>query len=372
MAQIGLLRTASLAVIAWTALSGVVLADDWMVDRLRGEVLVQVAGAWQALQRGDIVSDESRIRSLDGSRVVFTRGAEAIELSGATEIRIFDQAGQRMTTVMQAYGTVTVEAERLQVQHFSIQTPYLAAIVKGTRFTVHSSDGQSSVDVERGLVQVQDYVHGVATDITPGQSAVVSPAIMLDVSGIGAQAPLVTLSGQLVDQDNVVANEHSADGGNGPGSNNAGGNGHGNAFGLGNGNSGSGGGNAGGNDSGNAHGLDNGNPGNSGNNAGGNGNGNAHGGGNGNSGNGGSNAGGNGNGNAHGLDNGNPGNSGSNAGGNGNGNAQGGGNGNSGGGSNNAGGNGNGNAFGLENGNAGHGNNGNGNSGKGNGKAGEA
>ena len=326
MAQIGLLRAAPLAVIAWTALSGVVLADDWMVDRLRGEVQVQVAGAWQALQRGDIVSDESRIRSLDGSRVVFTRGAEAIELSGATEIRIFDQAGQRMTTVMQAYGTVTVEAERLQVQHFSIQTPYLAAIVKGTRFTVHSSDGQSSVDVERGLVQVQDYVHGVATDITPGQSAVVSPAIMLDVSGIGAQAPLVTLNGQLVDQDNVVANEHSAGSGNGPGSNKAGGNGNGNAFGLGNGNSSNG----------------------TNNSAGGSGSGNAHGGGNGNSGSGGSNAGGNGNGSAHGLDNGNPGNSGNNAGGNGNGNAHGGGNGNS-----------------------GHSNNGNGNSGKGNGKAGE-
>ena len=143
MTRSGLLRITPLALAAWAGLVGTVMADDWMVDRLRGEVEVQVGGIWQPLQRGDIVSDESRIRSLDGSRVVFTRGAEAIELSGATEIRIFDRVGQRMTTVMQAYGTVTVEAERLQVQHFSIQTPYLAAIVKGTRFTVHSSDGQA-------------------------------------------------------------------------------------------------------------------------------------------------------------------------------------------------------------------------------------
>lgn len=315
MAQDGLLRIAPLALIAWTGLAGVVMADDWMVDRLRGEVQVQVAGAWQALQRGDIVSDESRIRSLDGSRVVFTRGAEAIELSGATEIRIFDQVGQRMTTVMQAYGTVTVEAERLQVQHFSIQTPYLAAIVKGTRFTVHSSDGQSSVDVERGLVQVQDYVHGVATDITPGQSAVVSPDVMLDVSGIGAHVPLVTLEGELVDPDSVVANDKGSSAGNGrgPETNNAGGNGNGNAYGLENGNSGNGGSHAGGNGNGQANGND-------------------------------SNAGGNGNGNAYGLENGNSGNSGSNAGGNGNGNA-----------------------YGHENGNSGHTNNGNGNSGQGNG-----
>jgi hypothetical protein len=290
MAHDGLLRIAPLALIAWTGLGGVVMADDWMVDRLRGEVQVQVAGAWQDLQRGDIVSDESRIRSLDGSRVVFTRGAEAIELSGATEIRIFDQAGQRMTTVMQAYGTVTVEAERLQVQHFSIQTPYLAAIVKGTRFTVHSSDGQSSVDVERGLVQVQDYVHGVATDITPGQSAVVSPDVVLDVSGIGAHVPLVTLDGQLVDRGSVMANDNASSAGNGrgPEGNNAGGNGNGNAYGVENGKSANGsshaggagqanghnGGNAGANSS--APGLENANSTNGGSNSGGNGSGNAN------------------------------------------------------------------------------------------------
>jgi Fe2+-dicitrate sensor, membrane component len=323
MAQDGLLRVAPLALIAWAGLAGAVMADDWMVDRLRGEVQVQVAGAWQALQRGDIVSDESRIRSLDGSRVVFTRGAEAIELSGATEIRIFDQVGQRMTTVMQAYGTVTVEAERLQVQHFSIQTPYLAAIVKGTRFTVHSSDGQSSVDVERGLVQVQDYVHGVATDITPGQSAMVSPDVVLDVSGIGAHAPLVTLDGQLVDGDSVVTNDNGSSDGKGRGSeaSNAGGNGNGNAYGLENGKSGNGSSHAGGNGNGQANGH------------------------------GGSNAGGNGNGNAHGLENGNSG-SGGNSEGNGNGNA----------GSNS----GNGNAYGHDNDKSGPANNGNGNSGQGN------
>lgn len=283
MARSGSLRIASLVLVAWTGLAVTAIADDWMVDRLRGDVQVLVGGSWQALQRGDIVSDESRIRSLDGSRVTFTRGAEAIELSGATEIRIFDQSGQRMTTVMQAYGTVTVEAERLDVQHFSIQTPYLAAIVKGTRFTVHSDGTQSNVEVERGLVQVQDYVHGVATDITPGQSAVVSPEIVLDVSGAGAHAPMVTLDGELVsasDADGNFGSDHGSSGNNAGGIGNAYAYGHDNA----NGNSGNaqgGGNNAGGN--GNAYGHDQGNglagngQGPDGNNAGGNGNGNAYG-----------------------------------------------------------------------------------------------
>jgi hypothetical protein len=249
MSGVGILRTA-LALVVWTGLSGLTQADEWMVDRLRGEVLVMSDDSWLPLQRGDIVSDSSRIRSVEGSRVTFTRGAEAIELSGATEIRIFDQQGQRMTTIMQAYGTVTIEAERLQIQHFSVQTPFLAAIVKGTRFTVHSDDAQSSVDVSRGLVQVQDYTHGVATDITPGQTAVVSNDIVLDISGSGPHAPMVTLDGQVVPPERATPEQASLGNGhayglsaNANGNNGNSGNGNGNSGG-GNGNSSGGNGNA--------------------------------------------------------------------------------------------------------------------------------
>lgn len=191
-------RAVALVMLAWVALAAVATADDWIVDRLRGEVLVQSGSGWHSLARGDVVSDSSAIRSLDGSRVTFQRGVERIELNGATEIRIFDRVGEKMTTIMQAYGEVTVEAERRNIQHFSVQTPYLAAIVKGTRFTVLSNDGQSSVEVSRGLVQVQDYVHDMATDILPGQTAVVAEEVALQVTGNGARAPVVTLEGLVI------------------------------------------------------------------------------------------------------------------------------------------------------------------------------
>lgn len=312
MGRVGILRVA-LALVAWAGLSAFALADDWMVDRLRGEVLVMTHGAWMPLQRGDIVSDSSRIRSAEGSRVTFTRGAEAIELDGATEIRIFDKQGERMTTIMQAYGSVTVEAERLQIQHFSVQTPFLAAIVKGTRFTVRSDDSQSSVDVARGLVQVQDYTHGVATDIAPGQSAVVSNDIVLNVSGGGVHAPMVTLDGQLVPPASerpaaAQASGQQANLGNGhaQGPNDA--NGHGNAHAA-SGNSGNG-------NSGNANSGNNGNGGNSGGNNGNGGNAGGNNGNGGNSGNAGNGGGNNGNGNAG--NNGNSGNAGNGNNGNGN------------------------------------------------------
>ena len=312
MRSLNTARAMGAAALAWLALAAVAAADEWVVDRLRGQVLVKTNGIWQELARGDVVSDDSPIKSLEGTRVTFARGVERIELSGATEIRIFDREGELMTTVMQAYGTVTVEAERRNIQHFSIQTPYLAAIVKGTRFTVVSDETQSNVAVSRGLVQVQDYEHDRATDISPGQTATVGEDIALEVTGSGPLAPTVTLDGVLVapmaqgqdvsgdatdQQGNGQVASGKADGSN-SGNGNSGNSDNGNAGGNGNGNNGNG--NSGGNGNGNSGDNGNGNG-----NSGGNGNGNGN---SGNSDNG--NAGGNGNGNGgnHGNGNGNNGN----------------------------------------------------------------
>lgn len=293
MRSLNIARAMKAAALAWLSLAATVAADEWVVDRLRGQVLVKTNGIWQELARGDVVSDDSPIKSLEGTRVTFARGVERIELSGATEIRIFDREGELMTTVMQAYGTVTVEAERRNIQHFSIQTPYLAAIVKGTRFTVVSDETQSNVAVSRGLVQVQDYEHDRATDISPGQTATVGQDTALEVTGSGRLAPTVTLDGVLVaavptaqdssdDSPDQQGNEqtakgHADAGNNGNGNSGNSGNGHGNA----DGNSGNG--------NGNSEAGHNGNSGGSGNSANGNGN-------SGNNGNGNSEAGNNGNG----------------------------------------------------------------------------
>ena len=108
------------------------LADDWTAVRLRGEVFVYRDG-WVKLERGDVVSDDSIIRTLGRGRVSFQRDAETIELLPNSQIRIVDQTGRKFTTVMSDYGKVSIDAEALNVEHFSVATPYLAAVVKGTR-----------------------------------------------------------------------------------------------------------------------------------------------------------------------------------------------------------------------------------------------
>lgn len=53
---------------------GIVMADDWRVTKLRGGAVVFTDGNWQPLRRGDVVSDDSVIQTLDRGRISLQRG----------------------------------------------------------------------------------------------------------------------------------------------------------------------------------------------------------------------------------------------------------------------------------------------------------
>jgi hypothetical protein len=165
-------RLAILALLSAPLLSTAAYADDWTAIQLRGSVQELVSGAWKPLHRGDVVPDSRTIRTSANGRVTFTRGKETLELSPNTQIEIYDRGGVLpFTTVKEAFGSVSVEAEVRNVQHFSVETPYLAAVVKGTRFTVSAGKNTGSVTVSRGQVAVENKINDSHVTILVGQSA---------------------------------------------------------------------------------------------------------------------------------------------------------------------------------------------------------
>lgn len=90
-----------------------VSAEDWIASRLQGNVEHFVGGAWKPLMRGDTVFDASKIRTESSGRVELSRGEEIISLGGNTEIIINQAEAQRMTRIVQVWGTVSVEAENV-------------------------------------------------------------------------------------------------------------------------------------------------------------------------------------------------------------------------------------------------------------------
>ncbi|MBJ3784023.1 FecR family protein [Devosia sediminis] len=158
---------------------------------------MQVGLRWIPIQRGSLVQSNQSLRTGADGRVGLTRGKETIELGSDSEITLLDAGSELKTSVKQNHGTVTVDVERRNVHHFSVQTPFLAAVVKGTRFTVIVGDGGAEVDVDRGVVQVQDTSRDLVTEIRPGQQAAVLKDVPLNVSG-GGQVAIFTFEGERV------------------------------------------------------------------------------------------------------------------------------------------------------------------------------
>lgn len=300
-------------------------AEDWRVVKATDQAKYTVDRTnWLDLRAGDVLPNRAWVSTGPRGRVQLARGVESITFQPNTLASITGYGGflSPQTQIVQQVGALDLEIEKRSQPHTTVQTPYLAAVVKGTIFHVTVGKTKASVSVDRGLVQVASFASGQLSNVGPRQSATVDSKAGMTVQGqlskpdITSVAPSVArvpaigttkLAGavdaseaknkssaagkdtasQASDADKS-ANGKGNGNGNGSGNGNSGGNGNGNSGGgQGNGNSGGGHGNG---NSGGGHG--------NGNSGGGNGNGHGNSGGNGNSGKGDNNSGGNGNGNS--------------------------------------------------------------------------
>lgn len=271
------------------------LAEDWVIAKISGEAWISNPNAPVArATAGMTVPDGATFSTSHNARARLERGAESILVSPNTVItpQSYTFFGTS-TTIQQQVGRIELEVEKRNVRHFSVKTPLLAAVVKGTHFTVSVSRGGADVQVARGLVRVSDLKTGASADVGPGQKAVVGGPEGRGFRVTGASNTLDERKGQPPGSDDEHTGPKGQSGsksGTGNPSTSSGGTSTGNSGGKGNSGSPGADSNAGGNGNGGGKGADNG-----GGNAGGKGNGGSAGGdGKGNGGAGGGNAGGSG------------------------------------------------------------------------------
>jgi hypothetical protein len=174
---------------------GVAAAADnvWRVSKSSGEVSLTTAdGQQSALADGAVVKPGDNVRTGQTGRVLLTRGEESMLISPNSAMGIpLEKKSDLSTTIIQQAGSILLEVEKRNVKHFSVETPYLAAVVKGTQFRVTVNKDDSRVDVVRGQVEVSDFKSGKYALVQPGQAAEVSlKSIGLLLSGSGNLSPI--------------------------------------------------------------------------------------------------------------------------------------------------------------------------------------
>lgn len=166
-------------------------ASVWQVEMMSGEAYILSENAQPvALTPGGVVAAGGVIETGPDGRVVLSRGSESIVVSPNSSIAVSPESDSGiMTRILQRAGTVLLQVEKQDRQHFEVETPYLAAVVKGTKFTVSVDAEGAAVHVMEGVVETIDLDTGDVGLVRRGQTAqsLVGAGSGLLVSGPGAE-----------------------------------------------------------------------------------------------------------------------------------------------------------------------------------------
>lgn len=190
LVRIGM-QCALVAVLILGTASGASAADDgvWSVSKSSGEVWLATSGTQQvSLKQEETLKPGDTIRTGRNGRVLLVRGEETILISPNSVVGVPVEKKEGLsTTIIQQAGSILLEVEKRNVKHFEVETPYLAAVVKGTHFSVTVGAGSTKVGVLRGQVEVSDFKTGQIAQVMPGQVATAfehgKPGLSLSGSG---------------------------------------------------------------------------------------------------------------------------------------------------------------------------------------------
>src|SRR5450631_1439541 len=211
--------------LALGAASGALAGEEgvWRVSKSSGEVWMTASGAQPvSLGQEEILKPGDTIRTGRNGRVLLVRGEETILISPNSVVGLPTEKKDGLsTTIVQQAGSILLDVEKRNVKHFEVETPYLAAVVKGTQFRVSVDAAGTRIDVIRGQVEVADFRSGQIAQVMPGQvaTAFAQGKPGLSLSGTGSFSPIEqgrprasTIQQIMVPKSGLSAPRHAANG----------------------------------------------------------------------------------------------------------------------------------------------------------------
>ena len=178
-----------LACSAFALAAGSAHAAEWRLVEVSGTVRIAVPGAEAMPARlNQAIPTGSSVTTTLGARAALDNGLQHIVVGPNSRMTVAPEAGG-FTRVMQDLGAVMFKVDKQKAPHFRVDTPLLAAVVKGTTFTVVVGPQADSVNVAEGLVEVRSNGSDIGSDVPAGSSGAVSRDAPQSVQVSGAMTP---------------------------------------------------------------------------------------------------------------------------------------------------------------------------------------
>ena len=173
-----------------------VAASQWTVSQMSGDTRVLHRGVQPAslkvqtrLSPGDVI-----VTGASG-RATLVRGSDYIVIAPRSRLRLPAAAeAQGFTRIIQDLGTMLFKVRHTGTPHFAVDTPMLAAVVKGTTFTVVVEESRSAVQVIEGAVEVTANDGGMKQLVQGGRTVFIDhddpqQLVVADASTLAAREP---------------------------------------------------------------------------------------------------------------------------------------------------------------------------------------
>ncbi|MDP2214710.1 FecR domain-containing protein [Phenylobacterium sp.] len=199
----------ALAALTGTALllgAGAAAAAEWRLTEVTGRVRVAAPGEDPKAGAPNLtIPPGADITTAGGARAVLSNGDKRIVIGPNSRMTVAAGEPAGLTRIMQDLGSIVFQVDKQAKPHFRVDTPLLAAVVKGTTFTVSVGAVSDTVHVAEGLVEVRangggqpnDIASGVTGRVTreaPDQVGVITPAAVATAEPSGQTLPALDYS----------------------------------------------------------------------------------------------------------------------------------------------------------------------------------
>ncbi len=139
-----------------------------------------------SLESGDVISTGRNARAVivNGEQYAVIAPNSRLEIAAPSEGGSFVQFFERL-------GNVVFSVKKKTKPHFGVKTPYLAAVVKGTTFSVTVDASGASVQVVEGVVEVSTLDGGARDLVLPGNVALVGARDLGQLTVRGAETKII-------------------------------------------------------------------------------------------------------------------------------------------------------------------------------------
>ena len=158
-------------------LSAYAESGGWRVVESSGTVRMALPLATpQLVSTQDVLQANSILTTGFDGRVVLNRDEQQIIVGPNSRMSLPATEEPGMTRILQDLGTLLFKVDKREKKHFRVETPIIAAVVKGTTFTVTAAPDAHIVHVAEGAVEVSSRNAGTPRLVTAGLTARVARA----------------------------------------------------------------------------------------------------------------------------------------------------------------------------------------------------